>query len=59
MFGSKSKQLGIEEGKWVYPYAGVQAGDHFSASVRDNFVESPYAYYGRRVMDWLVRPQKS
>jgi len=48
----KAKQLGIEEGKWVYPYAGVQGYDHFSASVRDNFVESPgVRITGRRVMD--------
>lgn len=38
---NKAKQLGIPENKWVYPHAGVEGCDHFSASVRDNFYSSP------------------
>jgi acetyl-CoA C-acetyltransferase len=38
---AKAKTLGIPESKWVYPYAGVEGNDHFSASVRNNFHSSP------------------
>jgi acetyl-CoA C-acetyltransferase len=38
---AKARCLGIPESKWVYPYAGVEGNDHFSASVRDNFYSSP------------------
>ena len=38
---AKARSLGIPESKWVYPYAGVEGNDHFSASVRDNFYSSP------------------
>lgn len=38
---NKARQLGIPEDKWVYPQAGVEGHDHFSASVRDNFHSSP------------------
>ena len=37
----RAKALGIPESKWVYPLAGVKGYDHFSASVRDEFDESP------------------
>lgn len=37
----KARALGISEDKWVYPHAGVEGRDHFSASVRDNFYSSP------------------
>ena len=37
----KAKRLGIAEEKWVYPLAGAEGHDHFSASVRDNFHTSP------------------
>ena len=38
---AKAKALGIDESRWVYPLAGVDGHDHFSASVRDNFYSSP------------------
>ena len=38
---AKAKTLGIPESKWVYPHAGVEGNDHFSASVRYNFHSSP------------------
>lgn len=38
---SKARALGIPERKWIYPHAGVEGRDHFSASVRDNFHTSP------------------
>lgn len=37
----KARQLGIPESRWVYPYAGVEGYDPFSASVRDDFASSP------------------
>jgi len=37
----KARSLGIAERLWVYPYAGVEGYDHFSASVRENFYSSP------------------
>ena len=37
----KARQLGIAEEKLVYPIAGAEGYDHFSASVRDNFHTSP------------------
>ncbi|MCZ6459583.1 MAG: acetyl-CoA acetyltransferase [Gammaproteobacteria bacterium] len=37
----KARALGIAEQLWVYPYAGVEGYDHFSASVRENFYSSP------------------
>jgi len=37
----KAESLGIPEDRWIYPLAGVQGYDHFSASVRDNFYTSP------------------
>ena len=48
----KAKELGIPEEQWVYPTAGVQGYDHFSASVRDNFYSSPgLGLVGKRVME--------
>ena len=37
----KARELGIDESRFVYPHAGVEGQDHFSASVRDNFHTSP------------------
>ena len=37
----KARQLGISEDRWIYPHAGAEGYDHFSASVRDNFHSSP------------------
>ena len=48
----RAQQLGIPQEKWIYPYAGVQGYDHFSASVRDNFYSSPgVRIVGARVME--------
>ena len=48
----KAKQLGIAEELWVYPHAGAEGHDHFSASVRDNFYTSPgVRFVGRRVLE--------
>lgn len=48
----KAKALGIPERLWVYPHAGVEGYDHFSASVRDNFYSSPgIRLVGRRLFD--------
>ena len=47
----KARELGIPERKWIYPVAGVQGYDHFSASVRDNFYSSPgLGLVGKKVM---------
>lgn len=49
---SKARQLGIPESRWVYPHAGVEGNDHFSASVRDNFHSSPaIRLVGQRVLE--------
>jgi acetyl-CoA C-acetyltransferase len=37
----KAKALGIPEDKWVYPWAGTDAHDHFMVSDRDNLYSSP------------------
>ena len=48
----KAKQLGIAEELWVYPHAGAEGHDRFSASVRDNFYTSPgIRFVGRRVLE--------
>ncbi|MCP4004827.1 MAG: acetyl-CoA acetyltransferase [bacterium] len=48
----KAKQLGIDSNRWIYPLAGAQGYDHFSASVRDNFYTSPgIRITGARVLD--------
>ncbi len=48
----KARQLGIEEAQWVYPHAGAEGYDHFSASVRDNFYSSPgVGIVGRTVLE--------
>lgn len=48
----KARQLGIPQHKWIYPHAGVEGKDHFSASVRDNFFTSPcLRIVGGRVLD--------
>jgi len=48
----KAKQLGIDERLWVYPVAGAQGYDHFSASVRDDFTHSPaIRITGARVLE--------
>ncbi len=48
----KARQLGIPEDRWVYPHAGVEGRDHFSASVRTNFYSSPaIRLVGRRLFE--------
>lgn len=48
----KARSLGVPEARWVYPFAGAQGYDHFSASVRDNFYSSPgIRFAGRRVLE--------
>ena len=37
----KATELGIPEGRWVYPLAGVKGYDHHAASVREEFYTSP------------------
>ena len=49
---AKAKQFGISERLWVYPLAGAQGYDHFSASVRDSFCTSPgIRITGARVLE--------
>ena len=48
----KAKKLAIPEHLWVYPHAGVEGRDHFSASVRDNFYSSPaIRLVGERILN--------
>ncbi len=37
----KAKALGIPKEKWVYPWAGTDAHDHYFVSNRDNLYSSP------------------
>lgn len=37
----KAKALGISRDKWIYPWAGTDAQDHYYFSNRDNFYSSP------------------
>ena len=37
----KAKALGIPQEKWIYPWAGSDAHDHYYLSNRDNFYSSP------------------
>ncbi|MEX0940977.1 MAG: acetyl-CoA acetyltransferase [Pseudomonadales bacterium] len=48
----KAKSLGIPEDKWVYPWAGTDAHDHFMVSDRDNLYSSPaIRIAGTRVLE--------
>ena len=48
----KARELGIAEEKLVYPLAGAEGYDHFSASVREDFHTSPgIRITGRRVLE--------
>ena len=38
---AKARALGIPRDKWVYPWTGTDAKDHYLASNRDNFHSSP------------------
>lgn len=49
---SKARALGIPEEKWVYPWAGTDAHDHYYVSNRDNLYTSPaIRIAGRRVLE--------
>lgn len=55
----KARALGIPEDKWVYPWAGTDAHDHFMVSDRDNLYSSPaIRIAGGRVLE-LVGMQPS
>ena len=48
----RARVLGIAEDRWVYPVAGAEGYDHFSASVREEFYTSPgIRLVGGRVME--------
>lgn len=38
---AKAKSLGIDRDKWIYPWAGSDAHDHYYVSNRDNLYSSP------------------
>ena len=38
---SKAKEMGIPEQKWIYPWGGTDAHDHYRVSNRDNLHSSP------------------
>jgi acetyl-CoA C-acetyltransferase len=49
---SKARALGIPEDRWVYPWAGSDAHDHYYVSNRDNLYTSPaIRIAGRRVLE--------
>lgn len=48
----KAGALGIPEEKWVYPWAGTSAHDHFMVSDRDNLYSSPaIRFAGNKVLE--------
>ncbi|MDZ7669089.1 MAG: acetyl-CoA acetyltransferase [Gammaproteobacteria bacterium] len=49
---SKARTLGIPEDRWIYPWAGTDAHDHYYVSNRDNLYSSPaIRIAGRRVLE--------
>ena len=49
----KAKALGIPREKWVYPWAGADAHDHYLVSNRDNLHSSPaIRLAARRALEW-------
>lgn len=49
---SKARALGIPEDRWIYPWAGTDAHDHYYVSNRDNLYSSPaIRIAGRRVLE--------
>jgi len=47
-----AERHGIPRSQWVYPVAGADGRDHFSASVRDEFFTSPAVrFVGRKVLE--------
>jgi acetyl-CoA C-acetyltransferase len=48
----KARALNIPESKWVYPWCGTDAHDHYLVSSRDNLYSSPaIRFAGRRAME--------
>ena len=52
-----AKRLGIREAKYVYPHSGVEGYDHFSASVRGQFLHVARDSHHRQSGDGLGRRQ--
>jgi acetyl-CoA C-acetyltransferase len=49
---AKARELGIPREKWIYPWAGTDAHDHYYVSNRDNLYSSPaIRIAGRRVLE--------
>lgn len=49
----KAKALGIPREKWVFPWAGTDAHDHYLVSNRDNLHSSPaIRFAARRALEW-------
>ena len=49
---AQARKLGISEDKWVYPWAGTDAHDHYFVSNRDNLYSSPaIRFAGQRVLE--------
>ena len=49
----KARAMGIPEEKWVYPWAGTDAHDHYLVSNRDNLHSSPaIRLAARRALEW-------
>ncbi|MFV2089944.1 MAG: acetyl-CoA acetyltransferase [Pseudomonadales bacterium] len=49
---TRARALGIDQSRWVYPWAGTDAHDAYLASHRDNFYESPaIRLAGRRALE--------
>jgi acetyl-CoA C-acetyltransferase len=47
-----ARRLGIAEDRWVYPWAGTDAHDHYFVSNRDNFHSSPaIRFAGNRCLE--------
>lgn len=48
----KARALGISQDKWIYPWAGTDAHDHYFVSNRDNLYSSPaIRFAGRKVLE--------
>ena len=48
----KAQTLGISRDKWIYPWAGSDAHDHYYLSNRDNFYSSPaIRFAGNRCLE--------
>ncbi len=47
-----ARRLGIAEDRWIYPWAGTDAHDHYFVSNRDNFYSSPaIRFAGNRCLE--------